>query len=216
MKIFCDFDGTAAKNDVGNLLFRTFADNRCFEIVRSWKEGKISSRECLIDLCKITRVTKEELEKFSDSQELDPYFLELVEFGQQKGIGVEILSDGFDFYIERILKKYELYSRVKFHSNHLKFFNQNEIVPEFPYYKQGCGHCANCKGYHVSQAKEKTNPVVYVGDGLSDCCGAKGADIVFAKRGRDLLRYCQQNQIEHYEFDDFKDVLNKIKVILGH
>ena len=101
MKIFCDFDGTAAKNDVGNLLFRTFADNRCFEIVLFWKQGKISSRQCLIDLCKITRVTKNELEQFSNSQELDPYFLELVEFGQQKSIEVEILSDGFDFYTER-------------------------------------------------------------------------------------------------------------------
>jgi len=216
MKIFCDFDGTAAKNDVGNLLFRTFADERCFEIVRSWKEGKISSRECLIDLCKITRVTSEELEQFSNAQELDPYFAVLVEFGQQKNIEVEILSDGLDFYIERILSKYELDSIVAFHSNHLQFINQNQIVSEFPFYDQGCGQCANCKGYHVRRAKEKTKPVVYVGDGLSDRCGAKEADIVFAKRGRDLLRYCQQNQIDYYEFGDFKDVLNKIKLILGH
>lgn len=216
MKIFCDFDGTAAKNDVGNLLFRTFADNRCFEIVRSWKEGKISSRECLIDLCKITRVTKEDLEQFSDSQELDPYFLELVEFGQQKGIGVEILSDGLDFYIERILIKYKLDKIVPFHSNHLQFLNRNKIVAEFPYYDRGCGHCANCKGYHVRQSQEKKKPVVFVGDGLSDRCGVKEADIVFAKRGRALLKYCQENQIEHYEFDDFNDVLYKIKRILDH
>ena len=216
MKIFCDFDGTAAKNDVGNLLFRTFADNRCLEIVLFWKQGKISSRQCLIDLCKITRVTKKELEQFSNSQELDPYFLELVEFGQQKSIEVEILSDGLDFYIERILSKYKLDAIVAFHSNRLQFLNRNEIVPEFPYYDRGCGHCANCKGDHVRQAKEKIKPVVYVGDGLSDRCGAKEADIVFAKHGRDLLKYCQENQIEHYEFGDFKDVLNKIKLILDH
>ena len=216
MKIFCDFDGTAAKNDVGNLLFRTYADNRCFEIVRSWKEGKISSRECLIDLCKITNVTKKELGHFSNSQELDPYFLELVEFGQQKNIEVEILSDGLDFYIERILRKYKLEAFVAFHSNHLQFLNRNEIVPEFPYYDWSCGHCANCKGYHVRRAKKETKPVVFVGDGLSDRCGAKEADIVFAKRGRDLLKYCRQNQIVHHEFGDFKDVLYKIKHILDH
>ena len=215
MKIFCDFDGTTAKNDVGNLLFRTFADNRCFEIVESWKKGKISSKECWIDLCKITHVTREELAQFSDAQELDPHFPQLVKFCQPRMIDVEILSDGLDFYIERILKKYELHSKIEFHSNHLQFLNQNEIVPEFPYYDQGCGHCANCKGYHVRQAKEKTNPVVYIGDGLSDRCGAKEADIVFAKRDRDLLRYCQQNQIKHYEFGDFKDVLYKIKAIIG-
>lgn len=216
MKIFCDFDGTAAQNDVGNLLFRTFADDRCVEIVESWKQGEITSKECWIDLCKITSVTRSELEQFSDTQELDLYFPALVEFCKQKNISVEILSDGSDFYIKRILEKYKLDSIVAFQSNHLKFLNQNQIVPEFPYYHKGCGRCANCKGYHVRRAKEKSNPVVYVGDGLSDRCGAQEADIVFAKRGRDLLRYCQQNQIKHYEFGDFKDVLNKIKVVIGH
>lgn len=216
MKIFCDFDGTVAKNDVGNLLFRTFADNRCFDIVKTWKEGKSSSPECWIELCKITKVTREELVQFVDAQQLDPYFPDLVNYCQERNIEVEILSDGLDFYIERILKKNHLESKVNFHSNHMKFLNHNGIRPEFPYYEQGCGHCANCKGYHVGRAKGKTNPLIYVGDGLSDRCGAKEADIVFAKRDRDLLVYCLTNGISYYEFSNFQDILNKVKVIVGH
>ncbi len=214
MKIYCDFDGTAANNDVGNLLFRTFADNRVYDIVNSWKEGKISSKECLIEECRIARVTRTELENFVNSQELDPFFKNFVEFSQSKNLEVEIVSDGLDFYIERILKNHALDSIVKVHSNRLIFIDQNQIKPEFPYYEQGCGHCANCKGYHVRKARENHNPIVYVGDGLSDRCGANEADIVFAKTGRDLLDYCRQSQISHFEFQNFQDVLNKIRTIL--
>lgn len=209
MKIFCDFDGTAAKNDVGNLLFKTFADDRCFEIVQRWKEGKISSKECLTQECKITRITRTELEEFSDAQELDPYFVELVSYCQARNVEVEILSDGLDFYIDRILKKYELDRKVNIHSNRMQFRNGNRIEPEFPYYKYGCGQCANCKGYHVQQAQ--VNPAVYIGDGLSDRCGARKADVVFAKQGRDLLRYCQTEKVEYFEFADFSDVLEQIR-----
>ncbi|MFQ5676227.1 MAG: HAD-IB family phosphatase, partial [bacterium] len=108
MKIFSDFDGTAAINDVGNLLFRTFAGDRCFEIVQRWKDGKISSKDCLIEECKIARVTRTELKQFCDAQELDPNFVELVHYCRARNVEVEILSDGLDFYIDRILKKYNL------------------------------------------------------------------------------------------------------------
>lgn len=213
MKIFCDFDGTAAANDVGNLLFRTFADRTCFDIVKQWKEGSISSKECLLEECKITRVTKPELERFADSQGLDPYFAEFASFCQTHDIDIEIVSDGFDFYINRILKNHNLDSCIRVRSNLLKFLNGNRIRPEFPYFSSGCGQCGNCKGYHVRQAKEEGHKVVYVGDGLSDRCGAKEADMVFAKRGRDLLNFCKETGIRYLEYESFEDVLDKLKDI---
>ncbi|MFQ5864080.1 MAG: MtnX-like HAD-IB family phosphatase [bacterium] len=212
MKVFCDFDGTVAKNDVGNLLFRTFADGRCFDIVNLWKKGVISSKECLTEECRIARVTREELEHFADAQQVDPYFKEFVVYCQKNRIQVEILSDGLDFYIERILKNHGLVPMVNFRSNHLVFVNRNQIRPEFPYYEKGCGKCGNCKGYHIREARTQGKHVIYVGDGLSDRCGAKEADLVFAKR--DLLKFCQQNQIPHFEFKDFGEVFNQLKKIL--
>ncbi|MFQ6113854.1 MAG: MtnX-like HAD-IB family phosphatase [bacterium] len=212
MKVFCDFDGTVAKNDVGNLLFRTFSDGRCFDIVNLWRKGVISSRECLTEECRIARVTRKELEEFADAQDLDPFFKDFVYHCQRIDVDVEILSDGLDFYIERILKNHGLESLVNFRSNHLVFVNRNQIRPEFPYYERGCGRCGNCKGYHVREARTKGEQLIYVGDGLSDRCGAREADVVFAKR--DLLEFCRQNQISYFEFKDFRDVLNKLKKVL--
>ena len=215
MKILCDFDGTAARNDVGNVFFRTFAGARCFEIVGEWKSGKISSRECLFRESEITRITRPEFEAFVDGQELDPFFADFVEYCNGRGIETEIVSDGLDFYVDRTIKNHKLDLLVQAHANHLVFVGENRIRIEFPFFELGCGRCANCKGFHVREAKKQHDTVVYVGDGMSDRCGAREADVVFAKRGRDLLKFCRANAIEHHEFDTFQDVRRQLAHILN-
>ncbi len=210
-KVICDFDGTTAQNDVGNLLFRTFADERCFDIVKAWKAGKINSRECLQHECAIASVNERQLASFADSQQLDPFFKEFVEYCRSHKIAVGIASDGLDFYIERIARKHGLPAAVEIRANHLVFAGESGIRAEFPYFDSGCGQCGNCKGYHVRQAQADGNRVIYVGDGLSDRCGARAADEVFAKRERDLLKFCHENRLPHHEYDDFGEVLTKIK-----
>lgn len=207
MRIICDFDGTAAQNDVGNLLFRTFADGRCHDIIRMWKAGEINSRECLQQECDITRVTREQLLEFIDAQKLDPIFPKFVRFCDSNDIEVEIASDGLDFYIKRILENHELGSAVKVKANRLIFSGDERLAAEFPYFEKGCGHCGNCKGYHVAEAKKKGHFVLYVGDGWSDRCGARAADFVLAKKKRELVTYCRENDIAHCEFGDFSDVI---------
>ncbi|MFQ5639350.1 MAG: MtnX-like HAD-IB family phosphatase [bacterium] len=207
MKTFCDFDGTAAANDVGNLLFRTFADEKkCHEIVSRWKNGLISSKECYLEECKLARVTERELRHFSDTQELDPSFRKFATFCCEHDIEIEIVSDGFDFYVERILKNHGLDS-LDARCNRLVFENGGGIKPEFPFHEHSCGRCANCKGYHVRLAREHHDTVIYIGDGLSDRCGAEAADVVFAKKDRDLLKYCRQKDIPCIEYRDFGDML---------
>ncbi|MFQ5651112.1 MAG: MtnX-like HAD-IB family phosphatase [bacterium] len=216
MKIICDFDGTTALNDVGNLLFRTFADQRCFDIVRSWKEGKISSKECLIQECTIARATRAQLEAFADAQALDPHFVEFVQFCRGHDVEVAIASDGLDFYIERILRNHDVHASVQVCANHLVFVGEDRLRPEFPYFEAGCGQCGNCKGYHVRQAKQDGSVVVYVGDGFSDRCGADAADIAFAKRGRELLHYCKRHHIPHHEYANFGEILPVLEEIVSN
>lgn len=213
LKVFCDFDGTAARNDVGNLLFRQFAGSACFDIIQRWKNDEISSKECLIEECRIATVSRRELAEFADAQELDPFFLQFAEKCFSEQVALEIVSDGLDFYIQRILRKYGLDLKIPVHANHLVFMNEFKIKPEFPYFQYSCGKCANCKGYHVQQGKANGRQIVYIGDGLSDRCGAREADVVFAKTGRDLLVYCQENDIKHFPFGDFSDILVQFQTL---
>ncbi|RMF63223.1 MAG: 2-hydroxy-3-keto-5-methylthiopentenyl-1-phosphate phosphatase [Calditrichaeota bacterium] len=214
MKIFCDFDGTVAENDVGNLFFRTFGGQRCLEVVARWKAGEISSKTCLTLECDATRVSREQMARFADQQKLDPFFGDFVAFCREQRVEVTIVSDGLDFYIERILRNHGLAGEVEFRSNRVVFLDGNRIRPEFPYYELGCRRCGNCKGWHVREAKAQGHRVVYIGDGLSDRCGAEAADVVFAKRGRDLLRYCRRNGIPCHEFNDFGEVQRKLTELI--
>ena len=46
--------------------------------------------------------------------------------------------------------------------------------------------------------------VVYIGNGLSDRCPSKYADLVFAKG--ELLDYCREEGVESTQFQNFRDI----------
>lgn len=213
LRVFTDFDGTVAANDVGDGLFARFAHPDWRTAVQAWKEGRISSRECLERECRLARVSREHLDAYADEQELDPYFLPFARFCEMHQIPLMVLSDGLDYYIQRILRRHGL-GGLPFRSNRLVFGSDGVIIPEFPYYELGCKVCANCKGYHVRTLRRDDELVIYVGDGFSDRCGALEADVVLAKG--DLCRYCQVQGLKHAQFVTFADVLAHVQAIISH
>ena len=208
--VLCDFDGTVSRKDVGNRMFARFASSAWKDIVQDWIAGRISSRDCLKNECALARATRDEVTRFVLSQRIDPHFKRFLHFCRGHRIPVIILSDGLDFYIDLILKKYGLEELPRF-ANHLVFQGSN-LVPSFPYFQQGCGSCGNCKGFHVHRYGQDGTTTIYVGDGFSDRCAVKDADLVFAKGN--LRRYCRQQGIVHKPFRDFGDVLRQIRCLI--
>ena len=207
-EIFCDFDGTITYNDVGDVLFETFANSEYQRALKDWQAGRISSRRNLERVCAAARVTRTQLEQLCDSQKIDPTFSELVEYCRSRTYPLIVLSDGLDFYIKRILENYHFgYSEVR--ANHLCFVNTNRIVPQFPYWQHTCGACANCKGYHLRQSRKQGNYTIYIGDGLSDRCAVKEADVLFSKG--ELMEYCQRHQVHFFPYSNFNDIVQKLQ-----
>jgi 2-hydroxy-3-keto-5-methylthiopentenyl-1-phosphate phosphatase len=200
--ILVDFDGTVTQNDVGALLFHTFAKEQHEKAVSLWLEGRISSRECLERLCRSAQATEPDVKEFVLSQKIDENFSGFVDLCKCRDFGLAILSDGLDYYIRLILNKFGL-ERLTFFSNVLKF-REGKLAPEFPYFDRGCGKCGNCKRFHLKNLRGKDQKVVYIGDGLSDRCAVTEANVVFAKN--DLSTFCQREGISHHRFRDFKDV----------
>jgi 2-hydroxy-3-keto-5-methylthiopentenyl-1-phosphate phosphatase len=202
--ILCDFDGTVAREDVGNLLFQTFSDAKeCLDTVDQWKQGLISSRDCLNREAQLARVSREALDEFITHRELDPYFKDFVDFAGRRGVEIVIVSDGLDYYIERMLLRSGL-AHIDFYANVLHL-NDHSLHVRFPYYDMlDCRSCGNCKTFHMEKYKANGYFVVYIGNGLSDRCPSKYADFVFAKG--DLLDYCKKNGVESTEFRNFRDV----------
>jgi len=208
--VLCDFDGTVSTTDVGNRMFARFADDGWERVVQRWKDGQIGSRDCLVAECDLARATPEQVRAFALTREIDPHFKPFEKFCRDRSVDVIILSDGLDFYIDLLLEKYGLEHLSRF-ANHLEF-RGDRLIPGFPYFELGCRQCGNCKGYHVRRYQRQGRTVIYIGDGFSDRCGVEEADHVFAKG--DLLRYCQEQGIDHRPFDDFRDILKEVRTLL--
>jgi 2-hydroxy-3-keto-5-methylthiopentenyl-1-phosphate phosphatase len=215
MRIFSDFDGTIAVDDVGSQLFRTFAGAQATEIVSHYLDGTITARACLTRECEaVENASVDAVAGFVDQFSLDPTFRAFADFCSQRGVPLVVLSDGLDFYVERLLRK-NGFAGIPFFSNHLEFVPSGavtKLVPSFPYTDSECLLCGNCKRNHVLTQSADDDIIVYIGDGISDRCPVRYADIVFAK-GR-LIRYCQEQNVTYHEFRNFNDVIVRLESVL--
>jgi len=208
-KIFVDFDGTITKLDVGEHLFLKFADNqKVNEIIRNWLDGEITSRQTWELLCKLTdSVDVNEFDAFINTMEIEESFIDFVEYCENAQHEIFVLSDGFDYYINKILLKYNL-QKLKLYSNKLEITN-GKLIPYFPYTDEECKICANCKRNHILTNSSDDEITIYIGDGLSDTCPAQFVDFIFAKKS--LLKFCEKNRISYYPFNNFTDVIKIIE-----
>ena len=198
--IYCDFDGTITKNDTVNTFFEKYANPKWIEYEKLWIEGKITSQENAVRQVELLpEITEKQLSEYIDTIEIDDYFLEFLEFIKSKNINFTILSDGFDLFIQKTLEKYNI-KHVKFFANHLVYKN-NRFHIEFPYHNKKCDIGAGmCK---CDKVKEKK--ICYIGDGTSDLCIAKKADLLFATKK--LQKYCEKKLINHYQFKSFRNII---------
>jgi 2,3-diketo-5-methylthio-1-phosphopentane phosphatase len=207
--IVADFDGTVAKRDVGYNFFRHFSGGKNNELLPFWKSGEMTTRECLRREAALVTVINEEIYPFLDQFELDPGFGHVVALCQEQKIPLSIASDGLDFYIMYLLKRFS-FEHIPAVSNKA-VFNGNSLKIEFPYDNRECDCCGSCKAERIEdlrQAHGHDCQVVFIGDGFSDTCAVRAADIVFAKK--DLKTYCNDNQLEYHDYENFFDVAKKL------
>ena len=81
----------------------------------------------------------------------------------------------------------------------------------FPTPMKTCNKCGTCKSNILESCQADYGKIVYVGDGYSDLCPARKADLVFAK-GILWTRLSEKEQrgVRKYRsFRDVKDFLSK-------
>ena len=211
IKFFCDFDGTIATEDVGDLFFTIFTQGKALPVIQLWESGKIDSREMYLRDLQFLSVSKNQLNDFIAARSLDPTFGTFFDFCAANDIPVSILSDGMDLYIKPILERNHL-SALTVYCNELHWNGEQKLEINFPYFEHTCGRCANCKGYQIRRLREKDDFIIFVGDGYSDLCGIKEADLIFAKDA--LAAYCDQEQIKYLAFENFSNILKWLKLNL--
>lgn len=215
LKAFVDFDGTITLHDVGNVLFRRFGGPRCDELVREYREGRISAVECFrLEAESMGAVQRDALLAFVDGQQIDPDFPEFVHFCRERGITLTVVSDGLDLYIRRILAAHGL-EDLPVAANHALLEDRKEggvrLSLDFPRTNADCPRCACCKRNVMLTASGEDDLIVYVGDGYSDMCPARYADVIFAKG--ELQTFCQQENISYYLYRSFQDVTTRLEML---
>ncbi|MFT5206702.1 MAG: 2-hydroxy-3-keto-5-methylthiopentenyl-1-phosphate phosphatase [Candidatus Omnitrophota bacterium] len=206
-----DFDGTISRIDVIDGLLQRYGDESLWQPLEgAWLNGEISSDDCMSRQLNTISVKPAELEQYINSIELDSGFDDLVRYLDEAKMPLLILSDGFDYFIERILKKHDL-GHVQYKSNHLSF-DGKQFTPEFPYKHAICKKCANCKRRAIQILRPEYEKIIFVGDGLSDCCAIDEADIVYAKAR--LAQFCLEKKRVFTPYSNLDDVLNDIKKLV--
>ncbi len=209
-KVYIDFDGTITKKDIGEHMFLKFGDaEKSKKIIQKWLDNKLTSQQVWIKLCETVKDFDErEFDKFLDKMELDPYFTEFIEYAKKYELDLFVLSDGLDFYIDKISKR-ENFSDLIIFCNKLEIDKTGKLIPHFPYTDEECKQCANCKRNHILNSSSDDDITIYIGDGWSDTCAAEHCDFIFAKKS--LLKYCEQNGLPYYPFKTFEDVLKIVE-----
>ena len=211
-KIFVDFDGTITRQDVGDALFRKFGDPvETDRIVANLLNGKITARKCWeLLFATVNKINKPELNSFIDKMEVDPTFHHFHTYCLENKIEMFVLSDGFDYYLNRIFKKENL-NHIKIFANNLIINVNNELIPSFPYFDLDCQTSANCKRNHILNNSGDDDYTVYIGDGNSDKHSTQFCDFIFAKN--DLLKYCEKERITYFPFSNFNDVITRLEAL---
>ncbi|KES10708.1 MULTISPECIES: MtnX-like HAD-IB family phosphatase [Snodgrassella] len=209
--VLCDFDGTISEKDVTDTLLNHFGNAKCALLERQWQEGIIGSQECMRQQIANMQASQPELDRVLAQIRIDPAFSEFIGFAQSRNLNVHIVSDGLDYAIQSILKRYNL-DFLPIFANRLLHNQQRSWKLDFPYAND---HCLKASGNCKCQHRRKLTgfqKIFYVGDGTSDFCVADKVDMVFAKDK--LIDFCQQQRIAYYPIKNFGDVTDILPELL--
>lgn len=211
LKIFCDFDGTIAKNDVWETSFEKFISNKEIfkSLVDDYYSQKITARETSSkQLELIEDFSFDKLNEYLLAEEIDEHFRDFVKYCSENDHSLIIVSGGYEYYIDFILKKENI--QLKIFACELVESPDKILTSNYPNSDEYCQLCETCKrNILINNTNDLDNEVsVYIGDSVSDQCVSGFADIVFAK-GK-LASFCWKNNITYFEYKNFSDIKNKL------
>lgn len=211
MQIYCDFDGTISVKDATDFVLSRLADPEWEAIEALWENGEIDSGECMRRQVALIRGDRNTLDAVLDEIEIDPGFVDFVQFCTATSLPITIVSDGVDYFIKRVLQRHGV-DQFPVIANALIAGGQGadtfyKLLS--PYSDENCkaasGVC-KCRTINV------LGPRIYVGDGRSDFCVSDKPELVFAK-GK-LADFCGRENIAFIDYEGFEDLTQSLKAEL--
>jgi 2-hydroxy-3-keto-5-methylthiopentenyl-1-phosphate phosphatase len=204
--VFCDFDGTAAEQEVIVALFRAFGPPGWETVRDAIIDGTISVREGVGNIfAQVPSARVPEMVEYARRiTSLRRGFREFLDYCRVRDHRFLLTSGGVDFFIYPILDG--LLSRDQIYCNSSDCGGPTvRILWPHRCDEQCRADCGMCKPSIMRRFPSERYCRVVIGDGVTDLQAAKLADLVIA---RDLLVVkCQAAGIPHEPFETFYDVM---------
>ncbi|KAI9845088.1 MAG: hypothetical protein M1837_005092 [Sclerophora amabilis] len=224
---FSDFDGTITLRDSNDYL----ADNLGYgqDLRRKGNidvlENRITFRQLFEEMLGSVKNTSfpDCIKVLCDNIRLDPYFKDFYEWSLENNVPVVVLSSGLTDIIRALLTHLlgPSADKIQIISNDvvdrpgmsrdqpggwdIKFHDDSDF-----------GHDKSLAIRPYANLPEDVRPILlYAGDGVSDLSAARETNLLFAKRGYDLVTYCERQGVPYTIFDDWKSILDTTKDIVA-
>ncbi len=203
----CDFDGTVTEEDVSFLLLDAFANPDWRQILQQYQEGKITVGRFNTEAFSMVAAGKQTLLEYIKRRvKVRPGFHEMVAYCRKKGVRFTVVSNGLDFYIERVLEDIGL-KGLEFHAAQTRFHSKGLTVQYIG--PDGNPLDSDFKLAYVDLFLNAGYRLIYIGNGDSDFVPAKHCHHVFATGT--LLDRCQQADLDCVPFNDFNEIIRVVE-----
>lgn len=202
--IACDFDGTITTRDTLHVIVEEFGGRGVWDRLEpKLRRGEISVEQAMTEQFAAVTATRDEvLAAVREASPIRPGFHEFVAWAATAGHRLVVLSSGFRTVIDAVLDEAGI-EGLPVHAHEARFSREGCVLV-WAARGEVCPLCSRpCKRHDLATYRAD-EPVVYIGDGISDRCVARTADLVFARDG--LADYFGDEGLPFEPFDDFHDV----------
>jgi HAD superfamily phosphoserine phosphatase-like hydrolase len=202
LAILVDYDGTVALTDVSDTVMAEHVAGDWETEAAAYDAGLMGSRRLMTIEMAMVDADPADLFATAAEQPHDPGFVPFVGRAQAAGIPVEVVSDGFGFFIGPALAAMGV-GELPVVTARTMFSGRRASI-DYPNGNPRCLVCGTCKRDRVLAHRAAGRRVVFIGDGESDRYAAGYSDIVFAKRS--LVRICVEAGWPFQRFTEFSEV----------
>jgi 2-hydroxy-3-keto-5-methylthiopentenyl-1-phosphate phosphatase len=209
LAVFCDFDGTFSVQDVGGQVAQTHLPERRAHLTTLYQKGELDAWQYALELFDGFEFSAESIEALLRTIDLDPGARDLLAWCESRGVPFQILSDGFDYNLNRLQEIHGI--RFDHASNRLELEGDYwRLSPggRNPGCTCGTGLCKRSR-IEAFRQRAPSTLCIHIGNGrVSDLCGAEAADVAFAKDT--LSEALNERGVSFYPFETLHDVISRM------
>lgn len=200
--ILVDYDGTIALTDVSDTVMAEHVPAIWESEAAAYDAGLMGSRRLMEIEMALVDAPAADLLATAAAQPHDPGFVPFVRRAQAASVPVEVVSDGFGFFIAPALEALGVGDLPVITAR--TTFEGRRASIAFPNGHPTCLVCGTCKRNRVLAHQAAGRAVVFIGDGESDRYAAGYSDVVFAKRA--LVRICLEAGWDFRRWTEFSEI----------